>query len=515
MTQVSEREPAEEHDPGAESASGDSLRDISGGAALHFGGKAASNGLGFVFNLLMTRTLGATLYGVFTYANTLIEFLMVLARLGTGKSILRFLPANADDPARSNWIIYVAYLTALGSSIVIGTVLYVFAPEINDLTLSDPLLVLVLQVLAIVLPFNTLLNLTNQIFRGLKRLELQVVVADVTQHLVRIFAVAVAFLLGFSLVGAVAAIAIGSILTLAIAVSLLYTKTNIRPLGKRSNGSLKHFYNYSLPLTLKDIGQKLYTRVDILMVGLFLTGSAVGIYRISILLSSFLVLPLQGINQLFPPVASDLNENGQRAELESVYQVITRWTFTIVIPPAIALVMYSHEALRIFGDGFSGGATVLALFALAQLTNCAVGPSGFLLMMTDHQYVNMINQWVLGVSNLILNYVLILQFGFIGVAVATAGSLAVINVVRVIEVWYLEGMTPYSRSYWKPIVAGILTVPVMAAWTFVLSGYPLLFVGAASGLVAFGLLLFAFGIEAEDKEFYADTIEPALAGLRG
>ncbi|WP_248516899.1 flippase [Salinarchaeum laminariae] len=499
-----------DHPPEGETDGGRSLRVISQGASLHFGGKIASNLLKFVLNLLLTRMLGSALYGVYTYANTLAGFFMVLARLGTGKSILRFLPANVDDPARQNWITAMAYLTALVSSVLIGGVIFVFAPLINELTLGQSELVVALRIFAIALPFNTAINLTNAIFRGLERLDFQIIIKDFTEPVLRIIAVGFAFALGYSLVGVVAATAIGAVLTVSVALSILYSQTDIRPTGARSSGSVREFYNFSLPLTLKDLGRKLYTRVDILMVGLFLSGSSVGIYRVSILLSSFLTLPLSGINQLFPPIASNLHSNGERDELEDVFQTITRWTFTIVIPPALALVVFSHEALQIFGDGFSGGSSVLILFAVAQFTNCAVGPSGFLLMMTDHQYVNLANQWTLGLSNLILNYLFILQFGFVGVAVATAGSLIAINVVRVIEVWYLEGITPYSSSFLKPIGAGIISAPAMTAWTFALSGYPLLFIGSASGLIVFATAMVLFGFEDKDKEFYAENVAPLV-----
>ncbi|AHG01021.1 hypothetical protein HALLA_13355 [Halostagnicola larsenii XH-48] len=457
--------------------------------------------------------LGATLYGVYTYAQTLIQFFMVFARLGTGKSILRFLPEHSDNPPRRDWTVRIAYLTALAASILISAGLYILAPLVNSFTLSTPELVIILRILAIALPFNTLINLTGAIFRGLERVELQIIVQDFTKPLIQIAIVAVAFVFGFSLVGVVTALAVGTVLTFSVAISILYNQTDIRPTGDLSSGSFRRFYNFSLPLTFKDLGSKLYTRVDILMVGFFLTGSAVGIYRISVLMTSFLTLPLSGINQLFPPVASDLHSNGERKELEEIYQILTRWTFTIVIPPALAVIVFSQEVLQIFGEGFSTGSFVLILFAVAQLTNCLVGPSGFLLMMTDHQYLNLANQWTLGVSNVVLNYVLILEFGFIGAAVATAGSLAMINVIRVVEVWHFEGMIPYSTKFWKPVFAGILTIPVMLGLEFYLTGYVLLVVGSTSGLLVFVTLLVMFGFEDEDKEFYYENVRPYMRKL--
>lgn len=493
-----------------ESEEGSSLRSIADGASLFFAGKVLSNGLGFIFNLILTRVLGATLYGIYTYANTITGFFVVFARLGTGKSLLRFIPSASDDPARQNWVAGLGYLTALLGSVVIGMMLFALAPVINAFTLEEPLLVDVLRILAIVLPFNTLSNLTNSVFRATEQLKYQIIVSNILKPTIRILAVLSAFALGYSLIGAVAALAIGGVLTFGIAISFLYSKTDIHPTGERSRGSFFEFYNFSLPLTLKDLGQKLYTRVDILMVGFFLSGSVVGVYRVSILLATLLTLPLSGINQLFPPIASRLYSNRKIDELESIYQIVTRWVFTAVIPVALVLTVYSSEILRIFGEEFTGDGLVLLFFAIAQLTNCAVGPSGLLLMMTNHQYLNLANQWVLGILNVILNYVFIIEFGFIGAAVATAGTLTTINIVRVIEVWYVEEITPYSKKYWKPVVAGLISIVIMFGWRLFLSGYTLLIVGGSTGTLVFVVVLFFLGIDQDDQEFYEENIRSRI-----
>jgi len=64
-----------------------------------------------------------------------------------------------------------AYLTALVSSVLIGGAIFVFAPLITELTLGEPELVVVLRIFAIVPPFNTVINLTTAVFRGLERLD--------------------------------------------------------------------------------------------------------------------------------------------------------------------------------------------------------------------------------------------------------------------------------------------------------------------------------------------------------
>lgn len=480
---------------------------------MFFVGRILASGLKFVLNAVLTRGLGSGLYGIYAFAKTLISVFVVLSRAGTGKSILRYVPAAEDDPERQNAVVGLAYLTVLVGSVLIGGVLYVLAPRISSLTLENPLLVDVLRIFAIFLPFKSVIQLTNAVFRSIENLELQVAVADFAEPLTNIVVVSIALFVGYSLLGAVAAMAIAAILVCSFAISLLYVRTDIRPnvVKRRSGREMFEFYNYSIPLTLKDLGSILYTRVDILMVGFFLVESAVGIYQIAILVSSLLILPLQGFNQLFPPIASRLYTNREFDELESIFGIITRWTLTVAIPMALVTLVYPTELLRVFGPDFPTGSSVLILFTLAQLTNCAVGPSGFLLMMTDHQYLNLANQWTLGVMNIGLNYVLILEFGFIGAALATASTLAFINVVRVVEVWYLEGFSPYSKRFWKPVTAGLVSGAVMLGVGRVLSGYTLLVLGTIAGGVVFLLLLFAFGIERDDREFFEEIVLQKLS----
>jgi len=484
------------------------LSSITRGASLHFFGRLLSTGLRFVLNLVLTRSLGPALFGIYAYTRTLMSFIVIVARFGTGKSLLRFIPKYEEDPERRNRTVGLAYLTAVAGSAFLGGSLYFAAPLVSSLTLKSALLVTTLRVFAIVLPFNAVMKLTHAVFRGLELLEYQVLVENVAYPVVQLGVVVAAVALGYSLLGVVAALAVGLVLVSFLCLALLYTRTSVRPQASVSSSrmELSEFYSYSIPLTMKDLGSLLYNRVDILMIGFFLAETAVGVYRISVLVATILALPLGAFNQLFPPVASRLYMNDEMDELEQVYETITRWALTVTIPPALVMILYSAELLRVFGAEFTVGGLVLTLFAVAQLTDSAVGPSGFLLLMTDHQYLNMTNQWLLGVLNVVFNYVLIQELGLIGAAVVSAGVLTLINVLRVVEVWYTEGLVPYSTSFWKPVGAGLGAGLVMASLSRVLDGYALLVGGSLVGGCVFVSLLLAFGIEQHDLDFFADLV---------
>ena len=334
----------------------------------------------------------------------------------------------------------------------------------------------------------------------------QVVTSTIGYQAFRLVTVAIAVVIGAQLVGTVAAIVAAAILAFLLAVGLFVSRTDFKPGVEGEEPGLFDFYNFSVPLTLHDIGALFQNKPDILMVGLFLSSSAVGIYNIASVFSQFLRLPLIGFNTMFPPIASRMYGNDELGDLDALFTQVTRWSFTLSLLPSVGLLVYPVEVMSIFGPDFARGAEVVSLFAIAQLTCAAVGPSGYVLMMSNHQYLSMINEWGFGILNVVANYVLITQVGLIGAALATAGSLAFINVLRVIEVWYLEGLFPYSRKYYKPIVAGLVAGAAMIGWEAFapLSGFVFLVVGGIVGTIAFCLTLFVTGIEPEDREFFMD-----------
>ena len=486
-------------DSEAANESVESLGSISRGAGLFLVGRGCKQIVGFLTNFILTRSLGTSLYGTFAYLNVIFTLFMVLTNLGGDKSVLRFIPEFNDRPQLQHITVTLAYGTSLAISVVVAAAVFHFAPLIATLTHQSPLFVKVLRVGAIVIPFNTLSNVTYSVFKSTERMEYFIFSSMLVQPLTRLVFVGGAVLVGFSVEGATAALVVSGVLTFATAFVILLKRTQFGKVSVPTRTEADEYYRYSIPLTFNQVGNFLYNRIDILMVGILLSSSAIGIYNIAVMISTILALPLTAFNQLFPPIASRLYHNDELAELEDVYGSVTRWIFTLSLFPGIAAILYANSLLSVFGKGFAQGAVVLELFVFAQLTNSVVGPSGFLLMMTDHQNLTLINQVLTGVINTVLNYVLILKFGFVGAAMATSISLGGINVLRIIEVWYLEGLNPYDTAFLKPLVAGVAAGVVMYLVSLVLSSYVLLVAGGVAGAVAYFAVLFLLGVEPEDQ----------------
>ncbi|WP_082224571.1 oligosaccharide flippase family protein [Halolamina rubra] len=477
----------------------DEILSVSEGAGWFLGGHVIKQSVSLCTNVIITNILGATLYGVYAYLKVLLSVVRVFCKLGSKQSVLRFLPEYRDEGRDTGTIITLAYGTSLVISIIFSLLIYILSPMIASYTIQSQIFINTLRIIAIVIPSYTLSNITISIFQSIGRMEYNILISSVLDPVFRLVFVGSAVILGFSVVGATAGLVVASIIVFIIGIWLLRVKTDILYFEVPEKREVKKYYNYSIPMTFNEVGNFLYNRVDIFMIAWFLSAEDIGVYNIAVTVAGLLILPLTAFNQLFPPIASRLYHNKNIEELSVLYQRITRLVLTISIVPAIILILYSQEVLHIFGEEFTQGSMILILFSASQLVNCIVGPSGYLLMMADHQYITFVNQVSSGILNVLLNIVLILEFGVIGAAIATATTLALINGIRLLQVYHFIGITPYSHRLSKPIISGLISAIIMGLVKSVLSHTVLLVVGSMTGMGVFLTLLYLFGIEEEDK----------------
>lgn len=489
-----------------EGAVSSSMRSLTGGASIFIGAKLISHIAGFLINLLLTRGLGAQLYGVYSYLNVISTFILKISNLGSDKSILKFIPQYEDSPRQRSAMLILAYLTSFAASVAIGFGLYILAPLVNSLTLNDPIFTAVLQIFAFIIPFNTLRNLIAALFKSYEDMVSSVVVAKIASPVSRLIAVGAALWLGYSLSGVIAATVASAALTVLFGLWLIHHRLDDRLKLVNPTGHATEFYNFTLPLSISGIGSAIYEKIDLLMVGIFFASSAVGIYNIAVLLATLLALPLTAFNQLFPPLASKLYNRDQLSELNEVYAITNRWILTLTLFPFLAVVAFTDRILFVFGEEFVAGASVLLVLSAAQLVNATVGPSGYVLMMTDHQYLSMANNATSAILNVILNYYFIIQFGLIGAAFATGLVVILINLSKLIQVWYFEGLFPFNWQYYKPILAGLVSIAGMSFVGSVSTHYlVILSFGGVVGCLLYGGVLYILGLEQAEQELLDDV----------
>ncbi len=476
--------------------------------------------LGFGSNLIFARILGAELLGVFVLAQTTLLVLSLVASFGVGPMLLRFIPVSLSRGDRES----AAGVLAVGTRIVLITsaitvaVLLLGRNFLAYRVFNEPRLLDLTPIIAIAILPAAYVKVLGFLLRAIKQTYRETFCLEIVAKSAKLLVFFVLLSAGLKLTGITWALTVSYA---AAAVAMVFIidrharyltrgpRATTIPIGRvitfSATMTFVAFMNYSLSIT------------DRTMLGILSTSSDVGVYNIAFLISNMLALVFMGFNNAFSPLISELYHNGKKDELNSLYSSLTRTVLVIVLPALIWIVGFGDDLLLFFGKDFGVGYLAMVILGAGVLTRCAVGSVGTILMLSGHQVYNAVNIAVVTAANIVLNLFLIPRYGVLGAAIATAISLAVINVVGLIEVKLLVGIWPYRLSYLKLVAAAAVTstgIFYLRSSLPILQFIPILLLLIGTFAVFLGVLAL-LGIEEEDRMLIGRMMGRVRRGKKG
>jgi O-antigen/teichoic acid export membrane protein len=238
------------------------------------------------------------------------------------------------------------------------------------------------------------------------------------------------------------------------------------------------------------------------MVGYYRPSSEVGIYRAASQTALLILLFLISLNNIFAPVIADIFIKGEQEKMKQLFKTVTRWSFTLTLPLCLIIGISGKNILLIFGSDFSIGYVPLVILAAGQLINAGSGGIAYMLVMSGHPYKKLVGDLAAIIINLTLNIILIPRWGLLGAAVATGVSIAGVNLMRVVQVYFTLRVHAYSWSYLKIIgvgavaaLSGLVVRNISQHGHFLLS----LLVTAGVMLLLYALLIWKTCFEEADR----------------
>ena len=126
--------------------------------------------------------------------------------------------------------------------------------------------------------------------------------------------------------------------------------------------------------------------------------------------------------------------------------------------------------------------------------------------MTGFTKVNLVNSIIIVLINITLNILWIPEFGIIGAAYATFVSMALLGILRIVEVYYFIKLNPFSLKLLKPIIAGVIMALVLIyIKPMVLSLHTIvsLIIILLVGLLSFFFMLWMLKFDDDDREIWS------------
>lgn len=466
----------------------------------------------FVISLLLARALGATGYGLYNLAISAGTIFAGLAALGLDDAVVRYvaIQVRARDDRGVRGTLQVALGTSLLVSLALGVALYFLAEPIALGVFDEPDLTELLRLFSIIAPAMTLSNVLAATAKGFKRMDHVALAENVVMSLTRMVLIAALTLIGLDVYAAAVIFGISdvaSIVTLIAVTNRHFPLSGLFHRGARRN--VREIFSFAMPLWLSGLLLQFRKNIQVLLLGALSVASDVGLISIvgRINLASHVIY--RSIVAAVKPVLAELSSQGEREELQAVYRTSTRWTFMFNVPVFLVMALYPTPLLSIFGSSFTAGAAPLVVLAFSELANTVTGTCGSIIDMTGHTRVKLANSIVWMVLLFATNLWLIPRWGVLGAAVATLSSTSIVNAARVIEVWVLEGVQPYDRSFLKPVAAGLVAagcgVALSMWWRE--PGNLLEIAGAAVLMTAaYAAVSWLLGIEPEDREVIAKVV---------
>lgn len=474
-------------------------------------GQVIGRVLVFAMTIILSRMLGASLFGAYVLGTTIVSLANVLSQLGMNNGVVRWVShyRSEGDDARVKGIIVQALAITFLLSVALSAAMFftagLMAEHIFDNPFEKQFVETVFKILAFSIPFITLMSMSLWATQGLSVVKYSAYVEHVYRPVLNIALILVAYWLGAPVFGAAGAyvlsMAVGSVL------ALWYLWKLFPKIADRQVPAIfetRDLFRVSAPMIVASFMRHLNMWTSTLVIGAFITTGAAAIYNNAArtaLLASVIVV---AFNAIFSPMISQLYRRNQMADLDLLYKDVSRWAFTANLVFFLSTILLAKDVMSVFGPRFVEGWPVLVVVAGAQMFSASVGSTGRILAMTDRQHVVMYATIGTVLLNLLLNFLLVPVYGIVGSAFATAVAMAAINVVTLVAVRRSLGLWPYTPRYLKPVVAGVLAVA--AAYLFRLLvpldvGILAVFVVGAVYMAAFAAALLAIGLEPSDRQF--------------
>jgi O-antigen/teichoic acid export membrane protein len=471
-------------------------RTLLAGTGANVVGLAAGVAATFGVQLLLGRALPHGGLALVTVAVQIAFVAAAGARFGTDLAAVRAVAigAGSDDTARLRSLVDRCAGIALAAGVVLAALLAAGAPLAGDRAGA-------IAIGACSLPLIAAANVYLGATRGLKRMGPTLWVFWIGQPVAWIVLAAAAIAAGGGTDAAVAAYVV-SWLGAAIAARVLWRRAAAWPGGRpATRAEVIAVLRYGAPRAPSALLAQALFWGDLFVLAHFAAGRELDAYAAAARISQLILLFLTSVNLVFSPFAADLYARGERAHLDALFKRATRWALAATLPVAIVLFVAAPEALQAFGPGYATGATPLRIMLAGQTVNVATGGVAFVLVMAGFTGLDLADNLLAAALLLALAVPLASAHGPVGAAAASATALAMVNVVRLIQVTRRVGVQPFDAAYARLVVPAAACAA--AAWgaRAAASSHPwwvVTAVTALAGTLAYVVLLPA-GLPAEER----------------
>jgi O-antigen/teichoic acid export membrane protein len=215
---------------------------------------------------------------------------------------------------------------------------------------------------------------------------------------------------------------------------------------------LKEILSFGLFVFVGGASVMIVTRVDMMMIGSMLDLEQVAFYTVAFFIGNAIKVPGKSIGAISIPLVAKAWEKQDYKQIQTLY---TKSSINqLIIGGILFLCIWLNvdEIFSLLPAKFQDGKWVVFYIATAQLFGMATGINGAIIVNSKYYRYDLYTNIILVFVTISANYLLIPEHGIDGAAMATAISVLLFNLIRLLLIKVKMNMHPFSLQTIKTIV---------------------------------------------------------------
>lgn len=450
---------------------------------------------GFVWTILIARYLGASDFGILSFAISFASIMNILLDLGVGTYATR-------DISRDHNLVneYLGKLIPL--KIILSIFIMIVSLFILILMGKTYLSIIVTCILMIEAIFISMSNILQGVFQAFGKIKYQAIGMVINSLLLLFFVfLTIYFKLGL--------IFIAGFYAFTYLVMCLYLYRNVLkhitfPKFSIDFNFCKKAIKLSIPFALTGFFYTIYFSIDTVMLSYLSGNYATGIYNASYKIITVLTTFFPVYQTVVFPLMSKLFE-GSKDLLKLSYIKSVKYLLLIIMPITFGIVLYATPLVTlIYGNGYLNSSSVMQVLVWTVSFLFVNGAASTLLNASNKEVSVTKIYCSAAITNVVLNLILIPVYSYHGAAIATVLSEILICFLMI----YVVKDTPYcpDKSIFKDIIKIILASVIM--FSVLYFSHLNMWFGIIVGIIIYSVCILGFKtLDNNDKSLIHEIIK--------
>ncbi len=399
-----------------------------------------------VLILILTRYLGTDGFGLYSFALAYTMLFMPLTHMGMNSLLIREIARNRDqgqDVFSAIWPVFLSF--SLLTMVVVNALALIISETNQERT--------VIGALSIFLVFDSWSRFCFAVFRGHERLEYEAVV-NIAERVLIFFLTLFAWWQGYDIVLLMFLFAAAQVFKTGL--GLFWVRRHFFHFSVRWDSQfVGKFLRESFPFLLFSMFGILSIRIDLIMLKYFFSDEIVGIYNTGRRIAESLYFVPEVLYSALFPALSALYFS-ERKKFNAIFQQSFQLMFAIALPITISLSMLAPAIIALlFEPAFFEGHIALSWLAInlgilfvKHICVATLGAVGKQREVARVMFLTVI-------LNIMLNYMLIPQYGITGAGVATVIAETITFILILLLTRPVVGQAMFSKRLLRIALAAI------------------------------------------------------------